>query len=137
MVAAAAYAFIMGKKVAGIYDHSTGQELRIAAEARGNQLQGFDGDRAARFGGTLPELYDEGDKAFVSLEIEGDKAFVSLEIDGAKAQGYDRGSSSSYAVQVAAGLVQLYDHGLSAWFAFDVQDTDATFAAQPAADARG
>jgi hypothetical protein len=113
MVAAAAYAFIVGKKVAGIYDHASGRELRIAAECRGDQLQGFDGDRAVKFGGTLPELYDAGDKTFVSLEI-----------DGAKARGYDRSSSSFYEAQVTDRLVQLYDHSQSAWFAFDIQDME-------------
>jgi hypothetical protein len=110
MVAAAAHAFIIGKKVAGIYDHASGRHLRIAAESRGDHLQGFDGDRSARFGGTLPELYDAADKAFVSLKI-----------DGTKAQGYDRRSSSSYEANVTDGLVQLYDHGQNAWFAFGIQ----------------
>ncbi|WP_404478237.1 hypothetical protein [Novosphingobium sp. BL-52-GroH] len=114
MVAAATFAFVTGKKVAGLYDHSAGRDLQIAAECRGNQLQGFDGDRRANFGGTLPELYDAGDKTFVSLEI-----------DGTKVQGYDRGSSTSYAAQVTDGLVQVYDHGLSAWFAYEIQDADA------------
>ena len=110
MVAAAACAFITGKKVAGLYDHAAGKHLRIAAEARGEHLQGYDGDRDARFGGTLPELYDTRDKAHVSLEIEGDTA-----------KGYDRGSSSHYAVTVADRRVQLYDHSQSAWFVFDAQ----------------
>lgn len=110
MVAAAAYAFITGRKVAGIYDHSAGKHLRIAAEARGEHLQGFDGDRSVRFGGTLPELYDAGEKAFISLEI-----------DGTTARGYDRGSSSPYSITVTDRVVQTYDHSQSAWFAFDVQ----------------
>ncbi|WP_235536472.1 MULTISPECIES: hypothetical protein [unclassified Sphingomonas] len=110
MVAAAAYAFITGKKVAGLYDHSAGKHLRIAAESRGEHLQGFDGDRSARFGGTLPELYDAGEKAFVSLEV-----------DGTTARGYDRASSSHYSITVAGQLVQTYDHSQSAWFAFDIQ----------------
>jgi hypothetical protein len=110
MVAAAACAFITGKKVAGLYDHAAGRHLRIAAESRGEHLQGYDGDRAAKFGGTLPELYDAGDNAFVSLEIEGPTA-----------KGYDRSSSSHYSVTVTDLRVQLYDHSLSAWFAFDVQ----------------
>ena len=109
MAAAAAHAFMTGNKVAGVYDHAAGRHLRIAAEARGEHLQGFDGDRAAKFGGTLPELYDAGDKAFVSLEI-----------DGMTAQGYDRGSSSAYTITATDRQVQLYDHGLSRWFAFDV-----------------
>jgi hypothetical protein len=109
MVAAAAYAFISGKKVAGVHDHAAGQDLRIAAECRGDQLQGLDGDRSAKFGGTLPELYDAADKTFVSLEI-----------DGLKARGFDRGTSSSYAVQVSDRLVQLYDYSPGAWFAFDI-----------------
>ena len=114
MVAATAFAFITGKKVAGLYDHSAGQDLRIAAEIRGDQLQGFDGDRGVKFGGSLPELYDAGDKAFVSFEI-----------DGTKVQGYDRSSSSFYAAHVADGLVQVFDHSQSAWFAYDIQDAES------------
>jgi len=110
MVAAAAHAFITGRKVAGLYDHAAGRHLRIAAEARGEHLQGFDGGRAAKFGGTLPELYDAADKAFVSIEI-----------DGQTARGYDRGSSSHYSITVTDRLVQLYDHSRGEWFAFDVQ----------------
>ena len=110
MVAAAAHALITQTKVAGIYDHAAGRHLRIAAEARGEHLQGFDGDRSAKFGGTLPELYDAADKSFVSIEI-----------DGTTAKGYDRGSSTHYSVMVTGRAVQLYDHGQGAWFAFDVQ----------------
>lgn len=114
MIAAAAFAFVTGKKVAGIHDHSAGRDLRIAAERRGNQLQGSDGDRAAKFGGTLPEIYDAGDKAFVSFEIA-----------GTKVKGYDRASSGFYEAQVTDGLVQLYDHNEGAWFAYDIQDAEA------------
>jgi len=112
MVAAAAHAFIFGKKVAGVHDHETGEDLQIAAEARGDRLQGFDGDRSAKFSGTLPELYDAGDDAFVSLKI-----------DGLTAQGYDRRSSSHYSLTVTDQVVQLYDHAASAWFAFSIQVT--------------
>ena len=114
IVAASAYAAIIGKKVAGLYDHAAGRHLRIAAECRENRVQAFDGERAAKFGGSLPELFDEGDQAFVSLEI-----------DGMTAHGYDRGSASSYLANVTDRLVQLYDYGQSAWFAFDVRSVEA------------
>ncbi|MBV1918334.1 MAG: hypothetical protein KUG65_09785 [Sphingomonadaceae bacterium] len=114
MIAAATFAFVTGKKVAGIYDHSARRDLRIAAECRRDQLQGFDGDRAVKFGGRLPELYDAGDNSFVSFEI-----------DGTKVHGYDRGSSSSYTAHVTDGLVQVYDHSQSAWFAYDIQDAES------------
>jgi hypothetical protein len=110
MIAAAAYAFMSGQKVAGLHDHASGRDLQIAAEARGGQLQGYDGDRGTQFGGALPELYDVGEQAFVSLEI-----------NGTKATGYDRRSSNAYAAQVSEGRVQLYDYGQGAWFAFDIQ----------------
>lgn len=110
MVAAATFAFIAGRKVAGVYDHAAARHLRIAAEARGEHLQGYDGDRNARFGGTLPELYDASDKAHVSIEI-----------DGQTARGHDRGSASDWSVTVTERQVQLYDHGESAWFTFDIQ----------------
>lgn len=111
MVASAAFATITGKKVAGIYDHSAGRNLQIAAEAVDNKVQGFDGDRAAAFGGTLPELYDAGDKVFVSLDV-----------NATHAKGYDRGSSTFYTAQVSDGVVQVYDYEHAAWFAYDIQD---------------
>ncbi len=110
MVAASAYAFISGQKVAGLHDHSSGRDLQIAAEARSGQLQGYDGDRGAQFGGALPELYDVGEQAYVSLEI-----------NGAKASGYDRKSAHAYTAQVSELRVQLYDYGPGAWFTFDIQ----------------
>jgi hypothetical protein len=84
--------------------------LSIAAECRENRLQGVDGDRSAKFGGTLPEIYDDGDKVFVSLTVE-----------GSTARGYDRGSAGFYVAKVSERLVQLYDYSQSTWFAFDVQ----------------
>lgn len=110
MVAAAAHTFMFGKRVAGVHDHGSGQDLQIAAEARDDRLQGFDGDRSASFTGTPFEIYDAGDKAFVSLEI-----------DGLKAQGYDRGSLSHYSLSVTDQIVQFYDHEVGSWFAFSIQ----------------
>jgi hypothetical protein len=109
-VAAAAYAVITGKKVAGIYDHAGGRHLRIAAECRDTWLQALDGERNAKFGGTLPELFDEGDRVYVSMEV-----------DGTTARGYDRGSASFYVANVTGQVVQLFDHEPDTWFAFDVQ----------------
>jgi hypothetical protein len=110
VIAAAVYAFVTRRKVAGLYDHNAGRHLRIAAEARAEQLQGYDGDRDAKFGGTLPELRDSGEGASLHMEIQ----------DG-EARGYDRGSSGHFSATVAEGLVQLYDHAEGAWFAYDVQ----------------
>ena len=110
IVAAAAHAFIIGRKVSGVFDHARQQDLQIAAEARGQRLQLEDGDRGVRFGGTLPELHDAGDKTFVSLEIA-----------GGKATGYDRQSSSHFAVTVSEDQAQLYDYSAEAWFAFDIR----------------
>jgi len=114
LIAAATFAFITGRKVAGLYDHTAKQDLLIAAEFRDKQLQGFDGDRGVKFGGTLPELHDDGDRTFVSFES-----------DGSTVKGYDRRSSGFYEAQVTDGLVQVYDHGAAAWFAYDVQDAES------------
>lgn len=110
MISAAAYAFITGRKVAGLHDHAAARDLLIAAEARGARLQGFDGDRDTKFGGTLPELHDADHDAFVSIEI-----------DGTTARGYDRHSQSHYSLSVTDQVVQLYDHEASEWFAFSIQ----------------
>ncbi|EJU12807.1 hypothetical protein QUC32_04505 [Novosphingobium resinovorum] len=114
MIAAIAFAVLTGKKVAGLYDHSLGRDLQIAAEFRDGRLQGFDGARSVKFGGTLPEIHDAGDKNFVSVEI-----------DGAQVKGYDRASSTFFAARVEDGLVQVYDYGQKAWFVYDVQDPQA------------
>jgi len=113
LIAASAFAAFTGRKVAGLYDHSTKGDRRIAAEYRDGRLQGHDGDRGAKFGGTLPDIFDAADKAFISLQVED---------DGVK--GYDHGSSTFYTAQVRDGLVQVFDHGENAWFAYDVQDPD-------------
>ncbi len=114
MIAAATFALVTGKKVAGLHDHAQGRDLRIAAESRGDQLQGFDGERQVKFNGRLPEIYDAGDKVFVALQVE-----------GTKAHGHDRASGTSFSVEVKDGLVQVYDHGAQAWFTYDVQNPDA------------
>ncbi|MFC3213965.1 MULTISPECIES: hypothetical protein [Novosphingobium] len=114
LIAASAFAVVTGRKVAGLFDHALGGDRRIAAECRDGRLQGIDGDRGAKFGGTLPEIFDAVDKAFISLEE-----------DGQGVRGYDRGSATFYTARVADGLVQVYDHGADAWFAYDVQDPDA------------
>lgn len=107
LIAASAYAAITGKTVAGLYDHTAAKDLDIAAECQGNRVQGVDGDRATKFGGTLPEIHDDGDNTFVSLVI-----------DGSKASGYDRGSQAHYVAEVTDRLIQLYDYNANAWFAF-------------------
>ena len=112
VVAASAYALIAGRKVEGLYDHAAERHLRIAAECRGDRVQALDGDRSARFGGTLPELYDEGDRVFISLEQ-----------DAGGARGYDRGSGGFYAATVGDHMVQLYDHAVGDWFAFSVRES--------------
>jgi hypothetical protein len=40
------------------------------------------------------------------------------------ARGYDRGSATAYEAKVGDRLVQLYDHGDGAWFAFAVRLAD-------------
>lgn len=110
VIAAAAHAFVIRRKVAGLYDHHAARDLRVAAEARGRHLQGYDGERDARFGGTLPDLRDMGEDASIHMVIE-----------GAEARGFDRGSSSHFTARVTDEQVQLYDHGENAWFAFDVR----------------
>jgi len=114
LIAAATFAYLAGKKVAGVYDHAEQRDLRIAAEFRGTQLQAFDGERGTNFGGSLPELFDAGDQAYVSFQVE----------EG-QVKGYDRASSTFYSAQLTDGIVQVYDHGQAAWFAYDIQDPDA------------
>jgi len=118
LMAACAFAILSGKKVAGVYDHRSGQRLKIAAECQGDRVQAFDGERGVPFGGTLPELYDAGDKTHVSCMVDGENDSQSI-------RGHDRHSSSDYTARVTDGVVQLYDYSESAWFAYDIQDPDA------------
>lgn len=110
MIAAASHAFVLRRKVAGLYDHEAGRHIRVAAEAKGQHLQGYDGERDARFGGTLPELRDMGEDATVHMTVQ-----------GTETRGFDRGSASHFTTRVTEEQVQLYDHGAAAWFAFDVR----------------
>lgn len=114
LVAAASFAFVTGKKVGGLYDHAEGRDRLIAAESRGDQLQGFDGERQAKFSGRLPELYDEGDRQSISIIVQ----------DGS-VRGHDRISGTDFAAKVGEGFVQVYDYGAGAWFDYEVQNPDA------------
>ncbi|WP_322966291.1 hypothetical protein [Sphingomonas fuzhouensis] len=110
ITAASADALVTGNKVAGLYDHQADRHLRIAAEARGQHLQGFDGDRNAKFGGSLPELRDTGADTSIYMQIDDDGA-----------QGFDRSTSSHFTIKIAENLVQLYDHSEATWFTFTVE----------------
>lgn len=110
MIAASAHALVTGRKVAGLHDHATGRHLRIAAESRGEHLQGLDDDRQARFGGTLPELRDAASGAQLHMALRGSTAL-----------GYDRRSATHFTANVSERQVQLYDHGRADWSTFDVQ----------------
>ena len=110
MIAASAHAFVTGRKTAGLYDHATKMHLRVAAESRGRHLQGYDGGRDMRFGGTLPELRDAGGEASVYMRVE-----------GGTIEGYERNASIHFTGHVSEGVIQVYDHGAGAWFAFNVQ----------------
>lgn len=110
LIAASACAVITGQKVAGLYDHTAREHLRIAAECRGTRLQGHDEARAATFGGTLPDLYDNADRAFISLSV-----------NGTRATGHDHGSNSAFVADVTDRMIQLYDYSQNAWFAFEAQ----------------
>ena len=120
LIAASASAVMGGRKVTGIYDHAAGEHLRIAAECRGDRVMAADGERSVLFSGTLPELYDAGDRTYVSMEVE-----------GLTARGFDRGSGTHYQAEVSDQLVQLYDHSSGVWFAFTVRDVEADLEENP------
>ena len=115
LFAAAAFAVISGRKAAGLHDHSSAIDRRIAAECRDGRVQGFDGDRSVQFGGVLPELYDFGDQAFISLNLE-----------AGRANGYDRRTASACVAEVTGDRVQLFDHAQDAWFTYDIQLEELT-----------
>lgn len=113
IIAASSHALATGRKVAGLYDQAQDRHRRIAAEARGEHLQGLDGNRNVKFGGSLPELRETGSGAAIYMEIAD---------DGTK--GFDRSSSGHFTCRVEDQVVQLYDHAESAWFTFVVQGVD-------------
>ncbi|WP_261269835.1 hypothetical protein [Sphingomonas sp. LC-1] len=113
IIAASSHALVKGRKVAGLYDQAEDRHRRIAAEARGEHLQGFDGDRGVKFGGTLPEIQDNAAGGSIHFEIA----------DG-EARGYDRSSAGHFTCRIDDDLVRLYDHAVGAWFTFGVQTVD-------------
>lgn len=114
VIAAVAFACTTGKPVAGLFDHDAARDRRVAAERRDDRVKGFDGERNVAFGGTLPEIHDEGTKAYLSFTIEGDQV-----------RGFDRASGGHFEARVGEGVVQVFDHAQGTWFAYDVQDAGA------------
>ena len=122
LVAACAFALLTDKKVAGLYDHAAGRRRKIAAERRGNQVQAFDGDRAAAISGALPELFNAGDQSYIAFELTGDPVRDGVR---KKVRGHDRHSNSDFEARAVDDALQLYDYAEGAWFAFDIQNPDA------------
>jgi hypothetical protein len=114
VVAAIAFASATGKPVAGLFDHDAARDRRIAAQRRDDRVQGFDGERNVAFGGTLPEIRDEGSNAYISFALAADKI-----------TGFDRASGVHFEARTGDGIVQVFDHARGAWFAYDVQDAGA------------
>jgi len=113
IIAASSHALVTGKTVAGLYDQTADRHRRIAAEARGEHLQGLDGDRNVKFGGTLPELTETGTGAAIYMEIAEEAT-----------QGFDRSTSGHFTCRIEDQVVQLYDHADGAWFTFVAQAAD-------------
>ncbi|MBH0114899.1 hypothetical protein I5E68_18280 [Novosphingobium sp. YJ-S2-02] len=114
IVAATAFALVTGKKVAGLYDHTAARDLRVAAEARDNAVQGVDAESGTKFGGTLPDIL-----------VAKERTWISFALENGEVTGYDRASATHFTARVENGAVQVYDHAGATWFAYEVQDASA------------
>lgn len=110
----ACIAYVAGKAISGaggsnVYDHSQSRHVSIGGSVNSGSVNVYDYDRGCHFSGALPQLYDYGISAHVSLEIY-----------GTQFKGYDYGSGHHYTGTVNGSSVSIYDYGESQHFNYNL-----------------
>lgn len=93
-----------GRLVTSVHDHGAGIRHDIRAIFRDSTLDGHATARAARLGGTLPDLYDHARRAHIHLTCEGDTY-----------SGFDHGTGTHFHVVISGQSCSLYDHDAGEW----------------------
>jgi hypothetical protein len=106
----ACVAYVAGKLISGssstsVYDHARSRHIRFSGSVAGSHVRIYDHDRGCHFSATLPNLYDYGRSAHVSLKI-----------NGAEFKGYDYGDGHHFSGAVKGSAVSVYDSGESTHF---------------------
>ena len=70
-VAYAAARVALGPCASQVFDHSRDRLVRIGGTVKGDRIGLYDYDRGCNFSGTLPELWDDGERAQIVLAVAG------------------------------------------------------------------
>lgn len=110
----ACVAYVAGRVISGsggshVYDYSQSKHISIGGSINGNSVGVYDYDRGCHFSGTLPQLYDYGTSAHVSIQV-----------NGTQLTGYDYGSGHHFSGTVNGSSISIYDHGESQHFSYSL-----------------
>jgi hypothetical protein len=110
----ACVAYVAGTKISGsssgsIYDYAQAKNLSISGQVDGQYVNVYDYERKCYVSGMLPNLFDYGSGAPVSVEVSGQNF-----------SGYDYSTKHHFSGSVSGNSVSLYDHGESKYFRYTV-----------------
>jgi hypothetical protein len=110
----ACVAYVAGRAISAsggshIYDYSQSRRISIGGSVNGPIVNVYDYDRGCHFSGTLPQLYDYGMSAHVSIEI-----------NGTQFKGYDYGAGHHFSGTVNGSSISIYDYGESRHFKYSL-----------------
>jgi hypothetical protein len=108
-VAYTAAKLISGGGSSSVYDYSQSRYVNVGGSVSKSHVGVFDYERGCHFSGSLPNLYDYGRSAHVSLQI-----------DGNSFSGFDYGDSHHFSGTVNGNSVSLYDYGEGRYFSYSV-----------------
>ncbi|WP_063897285.1 hypothetical protein [Caballeronia zhejiangensis] len=111
----ACVAFVVGSVIGSpgrtsVYDYSRSTYIQFGGTVDGENVNVYDHERGCHFSGTLPQVYDYGTGAHVSIEI-----------NGSNFSGYDFGAGHHFNGTVNGANVQLYDFDASEYFNFQLR----------------
>lgn len=110
----ACVAYVAGKTSTGsgsshVYDYSQSRHVSVSGSVTGRCVSVYDYDRGCHFSGTLPQLYDYGTGAHVSIEMNGNQF-----------TGYDYGAGHHFSGSVSGSSISIYDYGESQYFNYSL-----------------
>jgi hypothetical protein len=100
---------ISGSAGSSVYDYSRLRHLNISGSIDENAVGVYDHERSCPFSGTLPNLYDYGTKAHLTLTIKGNSF-----------DGYDYGGKHHFSGSVSGSSVSIYDYGEERHFSYSL-----------------
>ncbi len=100
---------LCGANASSVYDYSRSKTISISGSVDSNNVHIYDYDRGCHVSGSPNNLYDYGNKRYITLTMH-----------NSKFSGYDYHTRSHYSGRVNGNSVSIYDYETSSYYSYRV-----------------